>query len=368
MLNGTPWQFEKMTVDVDGIGEVLSHKNLKTGVDFGRTQATDREGFPRGTIEGEYVGDAEIELATQEAFQHLVAIAEVTEEHLTVTFTYASTGDSGTLTLFSGPQRAVARRGKEGRVHADPDIPARRRDADRRYADPRTAGRVACPRRPRLSPQSIRPDVLTKLRDTHGVIRRAALQFSTPHPEVIDFVWREPTVTDFDRAQAQDAAGGSYTDALMRFVIVHPDVDKVMAQLTARPSALDRFVGTVLEPYFGSGAIVEDGALDPEVVKALRDHGTVRRAIITMGEPLAPRRSISTGRSPRTRDWEKGQAQRAKGGSFNATVTHAIIVHPDKAPIIKALQAAPLALGRFVDGTIGPFFGTDVTISNTTAL
>ena len=67
-LNGTPWHFERLAVNVDGIGEVISHKSLDWDFEIGGEQATDRQGNPRGTIRGIYKGTAKIELATQEAF------------------------------------------------------------------------------------------------------------------------------------------------------------------------------------------------------------------------------------------------------------------------------------------------------------
>ena len=101
MLNGTPWQHEKATVDVDGLGEVISHQSIKWETNFNRSQAKDRYGRPRGTIEGGYEGTTTVELANQEAFQHLVEICRGNEEeYLTVTVTYASTGDSGSYTFF----------------------------------------------------------------------------------------------------------------------------------------------------------------------------------------------------------------------------------------------------------------------------
>jgi hypothetical protein len=101
MLNGTPWQFEKMTVDVDGLGEVVGHKSADWGYKLGKTQVTNRKGGPRGTIEGEYTGDAKIELPTQEALDRLETLSARDSEPLAVTFTWASAGgDSGTATLF----------------------------------------------------------------------------------------------------------------------------------------------------------------------------------------------------------------------------------------------------------------------------
>ena len=62
-LNGTPWHFERLAVNVDGIGEVISHKSLDWDFEIGGEQATDRFGNPRGTIRGIYKGTAKIELA-----------------------------------------------------------------------------------------------------------------------------------------------------------------------------------------------------------------------------------------------------------------------------------------------------------------
>ena len=101
MLNGTPWHFERLAVQVDGIGEVVSHKSLDYDWEIAGEQATDRYGRPRGTIRGEYKGTAKIELATQEAFDFLMAQSEAQADEITVTFTYAPVeGDTKSLTLF----------------------------------------------------------------------------------------------------------------------------------------------------------------------------------------------------------------------------------------------------------------------------
>ena len=100
-LNGTPWHFERLAVNVDGIGEVISHKSLDWDFEIGGEQATDRQGNPRGTIRGIYKGTAKIELATQEAFDFLTAQSDEGADEVTVTFNYAPIeGDSKSLTLF----------------------------------------------------------------------------------------------------------------------------------------------------------------------------------------------------------------------------------------------------------------------------
>ena len=100
-LNGTPWHFERLTVQVDGIGEAVSHKSLDWDFEIGGEQATDRLGNPRGTIRGIYKGTAKIELATQEAMTMLEAQADAAADEVTMTFNYAPLeGPGGEITLF----------------------------------------------------------------------------------------------------------------------------------------------------------------------------------------------------------------------------------------------------------------------------
>lgn len=100
-LNGTPYQFERMTVEVDGIGTVISHQRVNYRVQLGNEIVTDNIGWPRGEIEGDYTGTCEIELATQEAFESLSQLAQQGEDPLTVSFAYApKAGSTATLTFF----------------------------------------------------------------------------------------------------------------------------------------------------------------------------------------------------------------------------------------------------------------------------
>lgn len=101
MLNGTPWHFERMKVEQDAVGVVVSHVSLDNTVKVNGKVLTDSTGWPRGHITGDYEGTSKIELATQEVMEHVVAMFQASADPLTVTFSYAPVeGDAHTLTLF----------------------------------------------------------------------------------------------------------------------------------------------------------------------------------------------------------------------------------------------------------------------------
>ena len=115
-LNGTPWHFERLTVQAEGLQSVVSHKSLDWDYEKTGEIVTDSTGKPRGIIRGPYEGTAKIELATQEAFDFLEALAEEGGDEVTVTFTYAPIeGDSRTLTLFlwNNKGSATEKKGEE---------------------------------------------------------------------------------------------------------------------------------------------------------------------------------------------------------------------------------------------------------------
>lgn len=104
-------------------------------------------------------------------------------------------------------------------------------------------------------------------------------------------------------------------------------------------------------------------------IEALREkHGRIFRATIVLDQPGAePQELPVIYRAPRFSDWERIQPSLNKGeqDEANQLLMREIVVWPNKVEVMRTLQAAPLAVRRFIDeAKLLDFFGarTRVTI------
>ena len=99
-----------------------------------------------------------------------------------------------------------------------------------------------------------------------------------------------------------------------------------------------------------------------DVVRKLKDrHGAIRTASIRMPHPVGASIGFAF-RVPKMIDWEKAEARAAVGESMNEALAEAVIVHPATEGVMAQLRERPYALRAFIDGYIGPYYGTGARI------
>lgn len=101
MINGTPYQFERVKWEADGVDVLVTHTSIDTSVKVNGKILTDYTGWPRGHLTGDYEGTTKVEFAHQEGARFVRELFADNPDPITVTASYEPIdGDTITETYF----------------------------------------------------------------------------------------------------------------------------------------------------------------------------------------------------------------------------------------------------------------------------
>ena len=202
----------------------------------------------------------------------------------------------------------------------------------------------------------IAKQTLTSLKEKHGPLRLHTINL--PGGAEAEFVWRRPTLTDWEVRESVGGSGGleAGNRQFIAACIVHPERAGVMDLLRKFPIVIEQWVEDAAV-YLGSGVSVET-VDDPD--DATRRRSTLTFAKVTGREPFT-----FSWRQPVHDDWESSVAQ-ARAGTSSAHVAAllAFAVEPGRAELIAALQPYPIAVAWWINRTLLPFFGQGAAMTS----